>query len=154
MEVDDILVGGGVGDVENIIRENNVETAMCGEDGVEADGGYSSNSCNGGEDVPDGSQDDYDPFEEDGLEQANHLLHTEGEAEGNIFDEPVVQLDEPRICSIDTLEREDNIDAIGHKVLQRTDDAFSVEAESLLENPLLEEVNRTLCDSNADGEHC
>ena len=60
MEVDDILVGGGVGDVENIIRENNVETAMCEEDeevedGVEADGGYSSNSCNGGEDVPDGN---------------------------------------------------------------------------------------------------
>ena len=43
----------------------------CLEEGAKADGGYSSNSCNGGEDHPEGegSQDDYDPFNEDALEQ-------------------------------------------------------------------------------------
>ena len=56
------------------------------EEGAEADGGYSSNSCNGGEDHPEGSQDDYDPFNEDGLEDINGQPETEYER--NMFDEP------------------------------------------------------------------
>ena len=106
------------------------------EEGAEADGGYSSNSCNGGEDHPEGSQDDYDPFNEDGLEDINGQPETEYER--NMFDEP-----REKNGSTDELESQDadfkTIDCNqDNEAVVRTDNAFLGNTEKHHENPLEE----------------
>ena len=123
------------------------------EDGAEADGGYSSNSCNGGEDHHEGSQDDYDPFNEDGLEQTNGLEgHTETEYESNLFHEPGMDTSQ-RNGPTEDLESQDADDETidcnqdNDQAVLRTGNAFLGDAEKDLINPLEDESSPNLIQS-------
>ena len=143
MEVDEVVTIGGVAGVEKTNVENLCQSQTEEEEeeeGAEADGGYSSNSCNGGEDHPEGeegSQDDYDPFNEDGLEQTNG--HTECEVD--IFDSQRNGLtEEPESQDADDKIIECNQDI---EDVLRTDNAFLGGAEKHHTNPLEEENSQT-----------
>merc|ERR1711974_215047 len=116
-----------------------------------ADGGHGSNSCNGGEDHPEGegSQDDYDPFNEDGL--GDTTGETETEFERNMFDQPGQS---QRNGSTDKLESQDADFKIidcnqDNGAVLRTDNAFlGGTTEKHHGNPLEEENSQTFIQSN------
>ena len=147
MEVDEVVTIGGVADVEKTNVENlcqsQTEEEEEEEEGAEADGGYSSNSCNGGEDHPEGeegSQDDYDPFNEDGLEQTNG----DTECERDIFDSQ-------RNGSTDELESQDDKIIECNQDIEAvliTNNAFLGGAEKHHTNPLEERNSLTFRQNN------